>query len=105
MLRNFNRKMVLFFFGWMRSHLILSFFYLYFVFGKIVVASQYYNLFTVEMDQLSNVFSLLELDAADDRVETTFVAAEGEYEKQIWERFIFALIYGNYRSLLYIHSL
>lgn len=52
------------------------------------------------MDRLSNAFSLLELDATDDREHTTSFAAEGEYEK---ERFTLALISGKCLSLLYIH--
>ncbi|CDP04009.1 unnamed protein product [Coffea canephora] len=54
----------------------------------------------VDMDRLSNAFSLLELDATDDREHTTSFAAEGEYEK---ERFTLALISGKCLSLLYIH--
>lgn len=49
-------------------------------FGLSGVQSKYYIRCSGEMDQLSNAFSLLELDAADDdREQTTVVAAEGEF--------------------------
>ncbi|KAI5679843.1 hypothetical protein M9H77_01070 [Catharanthus roseus] len=41
-----------------------------------------YNLLPVEMNQLSNAFSLLELDVTDDREQTTDVAGDGDGGKQ-----------------------